>query len=155
MRPADSFYKLQLVDAFFNGIELISLHLAEGLPGAARPLNFNQISRGGRSQAEASPKITLRKVTPATCDLTHLGDASSLQANARAHRIPVAFSPNQLQIQEMVSSAAVVVQQQWRVTVIGDHQINEAVIIEVAKSRSPRGMRGQRPDSTRLRHFDK
>ena len=62
--------------------------------------------------------------------------------NTRPHRIPVALRPDQPEINEVISIAAAVMQQQWRVTIIADYHLHETIVVEIGKGDTPANVRG-------------
>ena len=72
-------------------------------------------------------------------------------------RAPIAsrllFVPDQPEIQKMISVAAAVVQQQRNVSVVGDHNIHESVVVEVRERDAPSDVGSLKSVARRLAHF--
>src|SRR3989441_12721004 len=110
---------------------------------------------GTLPQAEVSTKIALGEVAPAARDLANLGDPAGAHSNARSHRVAVALGAYKLEVEEMIAAPALIVEEEWRVAIVGDDQIHISIVLEVRERDAPPGVRRREPDSRKLRDFSK
>src|SRR5205823_5020288 len=95
---------------------------------------------GSFGETEVGAKIALGKITASARDLADLRQPASHNADARPHRVPIAFRSHEFEVQKMIPVASAIVQQQRRVSIICDHYICKAVIIEIGKSNAAADM---------------
>src|SRR5689334_21133796 len=87
-------------------------------------------------------QIALRKVATTSGDFTNLRNAAGRHTNAGTHSVAIALGSHQFEIQEMVSVATAVVQDQWRISVVPHHHIQEAAVVEVREGDAPANVGG-------------
>src|SRR5262249_42020392 len=106
-------------------------------------------------QPEVSPQIALRKITSSAGNFANLRHTPRSEPNACSHGIPVAFGPDQSEVDEVVACSTLISQQQRWIAVISYDDVNVAVIIEVRKRRAPGCIRRLKTLSGGFRHLGK
>src|ERR1017187_10853262 len=92
--------------AFPNGEDLIYFHLRESLHLLrGRPFHFNQVHSLCRANAKLKSQITLRHHTRSAMDLIDLSMLTRHNAHPRSNGGPVAFGPNELDLDPVLPSA--------------------------------------------------
>jgi len=108
-RPGKSL-DTQTVGAFLDQVEFVGFYVAECLLQTAGPVDLYRFSTNAFSQAEVGAQIALRKITPAAFNFPNLRNAASENPYPSPHSVTIALSAHQLEIQEVISVAAAVVQ---------------------------------------------
>src|SRR5262249_35135767 len=76
-------------------------------------------------------------------------------ADSGAHGVPIAPRADQLEIEKVIGISAAVVQQQRRVSIIGDDYIHETVVVKVCEGDSPAYRRSFETTARHLRRLHK
>src|SRR6185312_16962015 len=96
---------LKPLAAFLNEIELVRVHVGEGLLQAAGPLYLDSFSAGGLAQAEIGAQVALGQIAAAAFDFPDLRNAAGHNPYSRSHRVPIAPGSHQPEIQKVISVA--------------------------------------------------
>ncbi len=86
-------------------------------------------------------QIALREIAAAARDLADLRQTACAEFQASAHGVTIALRSHQLERYKVISIATTVVKQQRGIVVVGNHQIDKAIVIKVPKAHAPCGMR--------------
>src|SRR6202022_1478254 len=73
----------------------------------------------------------------------------------RPHRIAIAPSSHQLEIQEVTAVSSAVVQHQGRISVVGDYNVPETVVVEIGERNAAPDVRSAKAVARRLAHVHK
>src|SRR4029450_3784259 len=118
--------------ALLNGDDLIGGDTGEGLDCAARPQDLQTVDGRRLTQPEVSPQIVLPKVAGTRLYLAQLPALADRTHQARARRAAIALGADRTDEEGVACVAALVQQQRCGVAVVGDQQIEVAVVVDVA-----------------------
>src|SRR4030095_13700859 len=131
----------KIIASFRNQIELVSGHIAESLAAAARPRHFEALRSLDLPPTQVRTPGTLRQIAAGTRNLADLGNSSRPQLDASAHRVAIASRAHELEIDKMMTRVALVSEQQRWIAVVGDNNVEVAIVVEVSKRASAPGLR--------------
>src|ERR1700759_257753 len=94
--------------SFENGIELVGYQIFENINCSGRPMDFNQVDLGGRSQPEVNSQIMLRKITASAVNLFRLAHATRQNFEPRADCKTIALGAGQFEAYPVSSRDAVI-----------------------------------------------
>src|SRR4030095_4330190 len=130
----------KFIASFRNQIELVSGHIAESLAAAARPRHFDTLSTFALPQTKVRAQVTLRQIAARARNLPNLGNSSRPQLDASTHRIAIASGAHELEHDKMMTRVALIAEQQGWIAVVGDNNVEVAIVVEVGKRGSTPGV---------------
>src|SRR3954463_15631105 len=83
------------------------------------------------------PQIVLRKITAAAVDFANLSEVAGNDFDSRTHAIAIAFHSDRLDQNRIACIAAIISQHLRRSVKIIDHDVNIAIVIDIAKGGAP------------------
>lgn len=120
--------------AFDNEVEAVRRNVMKDLVQAAWPRDFDGRSLGAISEAEIGAEVALRKIASAAGDFANLGDFSGGEADPGSQGVMIALGADELKIDEVIFVAAGIVEERGRITVVGDDDVDVAVVLEIGES---------------------
>src|SRR6185369_15932902 len=99
---------------------------------AAWPAYFKAVDRGSRADAQDFARVVRCQVAAAGGFQPSLLCATCLPLNSRSNARGIASGGDELETEPVVPIAALVMKQNWGLTIIGNEYIQKSVIIKVA-----------------------
>src|SRR6516225_1056107 len=121
--------------AFADRQDLIGLYLGETLDFLCRgPFHFEDFCLQSLSQAKVQPQVGLRHDAPAAMHFVDLRVSAGEDAHTRADRRAVALRSDELDLDPVLSVAAVVAQKRRQIIHIQNQGVHVAIVVVVAES---------------------
>ena len=122
----------------YNLENLVGLGTGDYLFGATRPLDLNLADRLFPAQSKVQAPVAGRKVAAGRryCRILHFSFGAG-ESNLGANRIAVALRAAQVENDPVIAIAAVIAQKMGGTVEIGDHDIDVAIVIEIAERGAP------------------
>src|SRR5579863_2979476 len=133
--------------------ELIYRNTAQLVSHPAWPFDFKQIDFGVFTQPKVDSQVILRKVAASTSDLVDLGERSGNAPHASPDRTPIRFCSHELDVDPVIRVEPADLQQRRRCILIIHHNVDTAVIVEVAKRAASPGRGCGDRTACQLRHL--
>jgi hypothetical protein len=112
--------------------ETVSGHLAEALNGPIRPPNFHGIHFGSFPESEVQSRVAVREIAVTASPLGTLDQIGCTNRYDRADGVSIAGAPFESHDEEVLPIPAIVPKDRRRTIQVVDHDIEIAVVVEIA-----------------------
>src|SRR5262245_36787377 len=133
--------RFNLPGAFFDENDLARRHVIQGVDHAARPSRFDRLRLRRLAEAEMDAHVVLRVVAAAAANLVDPRPAVGFNLDPRANAVTVRFRADEFDRNPVVIRRRIRPQQNRKIVDRVDHDVDVAIVVEIAERASATGSR--------------